>query len=288
MLMAHSHDHAHDRDHTHHHGRAHGHSHAPSSFGTAFALGIALNVTFVAVEAAYGVIGNSMALLADAGHNFGDVLGLAVAWGAAMLSRRRPTTRYTYGLCGSSIMAALINAVVLLVTMGAIILEAVRRLTAPELVTGQDVIIVAAVGILINGAAAWLFAAGRKNDINIKGAFLHMAADAAISFGVVLTGTVIILTGWFWLDPAVSLVVATIIIWGTWDLLHDSVNMSLAAVPPGIEHAAVRGFLESQPGVNHAHDLHIWPMSTTETALTYHLVLPGRSSRRRVHPSHRE
>lgn len=279
--MPNIHDHEdsrHDRhrhQHGHVHGHGHDHSHAPKSFGTAFGLGIALNITFVAVEAAYGVIGNSMALLADAGHNLGDVLGLAVAWAAAVLSQRRPTTRYTYGFRSSSIMAALVNAVVLLVAMGAIILEAARRLAAPEPVAGQDVIIVAAIGILINTITAWLFASGRKGDINIKAAFLHMAADAAVSLGVVLAGVVILLTGWLWLDPAVSLVIAVIIVWGTWGLLRDSVNMSLAAVPAGIEPEAVRGFLESQPGVSHVHDLHIWPMSTTETALTCHVVLPG-------------
>lgn len=271
--MPHSHDHAHDHGHSGHQG--HSHTHLPRSFGSAFAFGIALNITFVAVEAAYGIIANSMALLADAGHNLGDVLGLAVAWGAAMLSQRRPTARYTYGLRSSSIMAALINAVVLLVAMGAIVLEAARRLGAAEPVAGQDVIIVAAIGILINGATAWLFASGRKGDINIKGAFLHMAADAAVSLGVVIAGIIILATGWLWLDPAASLLIAAIIVWGTWGLLRDSVNMSLAAVPPGIEAAEVRSFLESQPGVSHVHDLHIWPMSTTETALTCHLVLPG-------------
>lgn len=263
----------HSHDHDHHHG--HGHSHAPHSFGPAFALGIALNIIFVAVEAVFGLLGHSMALLADAGHNLGDVLGLVVAWGATLLSRRRPTARYTYGLRSSSILAALINAVVLLVAMGAIMLDAAQRLAAPQPVAGKIVIIVAAIGILINGATAWLFASGRKADINIKGAFLHMAADAAVSLGVVLAGIVILATGWLWLDPAVSLAIAAIIVWGTWGLLRDSLSMSLAAVPPGIEPAEVRGFLEKLPGVSHVRDLHIWPMSTTETALTYHLVLPS-------------
>ncbi|HJU19250.1 MAG TPA: cation diffusion facilitator family transporter [Stellaceae bacterium] len=268
----------HSRNHDHHHGHGHGghaHGHAPRSFGSAFALGIALNTGFVAVEAAFGVLGHSMALLADAGHNLGDVLGLAVAWGAAVLSQRRPTARYTYGLRSSSILAALVNAVVLLVAMGAILLEAARRLAAPEPVAGKAVIIVAAIGILINGATAWLFASGRKGDINIKGAFLHMAADAAISLGVVLAGIAILVTGWLRLDPAVSLVIAATIVWGTWGLLRDSVNMSLAAVPPGIEPAEVHEFFERLPGVSHVHDLHIWAMSTTETALTCHLVMPS-------------
>lgn len=271
----HHHDGQDHHDHHHHHGHSHGISHAPKRFDEAFALGIALNVSFVAIEAAYGIIGNSLALLADAGHNLGDVLGLAIAWGATLLSQRRPTARYTYGLRSSSILATLINAVVLLVAMGAIIVEAARRLAAPEPVAGQDVIIVAAIGILINGITAWLFASGRKGDINIKAAFMHMAADAAVSLGVVIAGAVILLTGWLWLDAAVSLIIAAIIVWSTWGMLRDSVSMSLAAVPPGIEPAAVRGFLESQPGVSHVHDLHIWPMSTTETALTCHIVLPG-------------
>ena len=267
--MSHVHDHDGHGDHSH------SHSHAPPNFGAAFALGIALNTAFIVVEAIYGVIAHSMALVADAGHNLSDVLGLAVAWGAALLSQRLPTARYTYGLRSSSILAALINAVVLLMAMGAIVVEAARRFAAPEPVAGQDVIVVATIGIFINGITAWLFASGRKGDINIKAAFIHMAADAAVSFGVVVAGLVILITGWLWLDPAVSLVIAALIVWGTWGLLRDSVSMSLDAVPPGIEPAEVRGFLESQPGVSQVHDLHIWAMSTTETALTCHIVLPG-------------
>jgi cobalt-zinc-cadmium efflux system protein len=249
--------------------------HAPASFGTAFAVGIALNLTFVAVEFVYGVLANSMALVADAGHNLSDVLSLAIAWIASVLARRPPSSRLTYGLGGSSIVAALFNAVLLLVAVGAIAWEAVLRLFHPEPVASGTVMIVAAVGIIINGATAWLFASGRQGDLNIRGAFLHMVADAAVSAGVVAAAAVILLTGWLWLDPLTSLVVVGLIVWGTWSLLRDSLAMSVSAVPAAIDPQAVRRYLESRPGVAAVHDLHIWPMSTTETALTAHLVLPG-------------
>lgn len=249
--------------------------HAPASFGTAFAIGIALNLTFVAVEFVYGVLANSMALVADAGHNLSDVLSLAIAWIASVLARRPPSSRLTYGLGGSSIVAALFNAVLLLVAVGAIAWEAILRLFHPEPVASGTVMIVAAVGIVINGATAWLFASGRKGDLNIRGAFLHMVADAAVSAGVVVAAAVILLTGWLWLDPLTSLVVVGLIVWGTWGLLRDSLAMSVSAVPAAIDPEAVRRYLESRPGVAAVHDLHIWPMSTTETALTAHLVLPG-------------
>jgi cobalt-zinc-cadmium efflux system protein len=266
-------DHAHS-DHTHgRHGS--GHVHAPASFGTAFAVGIALNLTFVAVEFVYGVLANSMALVADAGHNLSDVLSLAIAWIASVLARRPPSSRLTYGLGGSSIVAALFNAVLLLVAVGAIAWEAILRLAHPEPVASGMVMIVAAVGIVINGATAWLFASGRKGDLNIRGAFLHMIADAAVSAGVVAAAAVILLTGWLWLDPLTSLVVVGLIVWGTWGLLRDSLAMSVSAVPATIDPQAVRRYLESRPGVAAVHDLHIWPMSTTDTALTAHLVLPG-------------
>jgi cobalt-zinc-cadmium efflux system protein len=248
--------------------------HAPASFGTAFAVGIALNLTFVAVEFVYGVLANSMALVADAGHNLSDVLSLAIAWIASVLARRPPSARLTYGLGGSSIVAALFNAVLLLVAVGAIAWEAILRLLHPEPVASGTVMIVAAVGILINGATAWLFASGRKGDLNIRGAFLHMVADAAVSAGVVAAAAVILVTGWLWLDPLTSLVVVGLIVWGTWSLLRDSLAMSVSAVPAAIDPQAVRRYLESRPGVAAVHDLHIWPMSTTETALTAHLVLP--------------
>jgi cobalt-zinc-cadmium efflux system protein len=287
---AHNHDHDHDHqghdhhDHDHHgHDHDHGHGlglrgahvHAPNNFGKAFAIGIALNITYVVVEAVYGILSNSVALLADAGHNLGDVLGLMVAWIASVLVTRAPSARYTYGLRGSSILAALFNAVFLLITVGAISWEAILRLGTPEPVSGVTVMIVAAVGIVINAITAALFASGRKSDLNIRGAFLHMAADALVSAGVVVAGLVIILTGWLWLDPVVSLVINAVIVWGTWGLLRDSVGMSMAAVPPHIDPAAVRGLIAQQPNVSSLHDLHIWPMSTTEIALTCHLVMPG-------------
>ena len=259
--------------HDHHHGTAH--KHESARFGRAFAIGIFLNVGFVAVEAVAGVLANSTALLADAGHNLSDVLGLVVAWAAMVLAQRRPTARYTYGFRSTSILAALFNAAFLLLAMGAIAWEAVRRLAEPEPVAGAAVMAVAFVGILVNGATAFLFLAGRRHDINIKGAFLHMAADAAVSAGVVAAGLVILSTGWHWVDPAVTLVVAALIVHGTWGLLRDSVNMSLQAVPPGIDPAAVRTYLATLHGVRETHDLHIWPISTTETALTCHLVMPG-------------
>jgi len=279
--MAHSHDHSHN-DHAHdghshgHAGHSHaGHVHAPANFGTAFAIGITLNTAFVIVEAIYGYTSNSTALIADAGHNLSDVLGLVVAWIAVILSKRPPSPRYTYGLRGSSILAALFNAVFLLIAVGAIGWEAVMRLLHPEPVAEKTVIIVAAIGILINGFTALLFASGRKSDLNIKGAYLHMAADAAVSAGVVIAAVIIMFTGWLWLDAVTSLAIVAVIVWGTWGLLRDSTAMSLGAVPPSIDPLAVRRYLEQTPGVSQVHDLHIWPMSTTEVALTCHLVMPG-------------
>ncbi|KST60021.1 cobalt transporter [Methylobacterium sp. GXS13] len=272
----HDQDHA-DHGHGDHGGHAHGpgHAHAPASFGKAFAIGIALNVGFVAVEATFGVLANSVALLADAGHNLSDVLGLVVAWVAMVLAKRAPSARYTYGMKGSSILAALFNAVFLLVAVGAIAWEAIQRFGEPAPVAGKTVMIVAAVGILVNGVTAWLFASGAKGDINIKGAFLHMAADAAVSAGVVIAGLVILYTGWTWLDPVVSIAIVAVIVWSTWGLLRDSLTLSLAAVPPGIDPAAVRSHLKGLPGVTALHDLHVWAMSTTETCLTAHLLMPG-------------
>jgi cobalt-zinc-cadmium efflux system protein len=269
-----SHDHAgHSHDHdAHAHGGAH--VHAPASFGTAFAIGITLNLGFVLIEAFYGLMSNSVSLLADAGHNLGDVLGLGVAWLASVLARRAPTERFTYGMRGSSILAALFNAVFLLVTVGGLSWEAIRRLGSPEPVAGKTMMAVAAIGILVNAVTAWLFASGRKEDLNLRGAFLHMASDALVSVGVVAAGLVILLTGWLWIDPLVSLVINAIIVWGTWGLLRDSVGMSMAAVPAQIDPAAVRNFLSAQAGVVDLHDLHIWPMSTKENALTCHLVMP--------------
>ncbi len=269
MTAHHDHDQC---DHTGDHG--HGHGHAPANFGTAFAVGIALNLAFVLIEGGYGIVSNSMALLADAGHNLSDVLGLLVAWVASVLVKRPPSKQYTYGLRGSSILAALFNAIFLLMALGAIAWEAIQRLAAPEPVAGKTVMIVAVIGIVVNGLTAWLFASGAKNDINIRGAFLHMAADATVSVGVVMAGLVILYTGWLWLDPLVSLIIVAVIVWGTWSLLRDSVAMSLSAVPPGIDAPAVQKYLQSVDGVSALHDLHIWPMSTTEVALTVHLVMP--------------
>ncbi len=283
MARAHDHQASHDYDHAgqdndsaghDHHGR-HDHVHPPGSFGRAFAIGIALNAGFVVLEVVYGLLGNSVALLADAGHNMSDVLGLGVAWSAAVLSRRAPTRRFTYGLGGTSILAALFNAAFLLVIIGGLSWEAIGRFRDPQPVAGKTVMIVAAVGVLINGVCAWLFASGRKGDLNIRGAFTHMAADALVSVGVVIAGLMIVLIGWLWLDPAVSLVINAIIVWGTWGLLRDSVTMSLSAVPSGMDAQEVAAYLSAATGVEQIHDLHIWSMSTTETALTAHLVMPG-------------
>ncbi len=273
----HDHGHSHHGHHAHAHGSGghHGHSHAPASFGAAFAIGAILNVSFVAGEAIYGVLAHSLALLADAGHNLGDVLALLVAWAASRLVKAKPSARYTYGLRSTSMLAALFNAVVLLLITGAVAAEAVRRLLNPEGVQGRMIMVVAAVGILVNGITAAMFASGRKGDLNIRGAFQHMLADALVAAGVVVAGGVILLTRWSWIDPVASLVVSAIIVWGTWGLLKDSLNMVLHAVPPGIEPDAVRGYLEQRQGVEELHDLHIWPMSTTETALTAHLVMPA-------------
>jgi len=276
--MAHDHNHDHAHDHDDHAGHSHGpggHLHAPASFGKAFAIGITLNTVFVVVEAVYGYASGSMALVADAGHNLSDVLGLIAAWTAAVLSKRAATPRFTYGLKGSSILAALFNAVFLLVAVGAIAWEAVHRLFNPEPVTELTVIVVATIGIAINGVTAWLFASGRDSDLNIRGAYLHMIADAAVSVGVVIAAIVIMFTGWLWIDAVTSLVICVLIVWGTWSLLRDSTAMSLAAVPRGIDPVAVRAYLEKCPGVAQVHDLHIWPMSTTEVALTCHLVIPS-------------
>jgi cobalt-zinc-cadmium efflux system protein len=270
----HLHEHGHDHEHGHHHGGL-GHVHAPANFGRAFAIGIALNLAFVVAEVVYGILGNSVALLADAGHNMSDVLGLGVAWFATVLAKRPPSERFTYGLGGSSILAALFNAAFLLVAIGGLSWEAIERLFEPQPVAGKTVMIVAAVGILINGICAWLFASGRKGDLNIRGAFTHMAADALVSAGVVVAGLIMLLTGWHWLDPVVSLLINVVIIWGTWSLLTGSISMSLNAVPSGIDLAAVRSALQTEVGVASIHDLHVWPTSTTETALTAHLVIPG-------------
>lgn len=249
-----------------------GHTHAPDRFGGAFVLGITLNLGFVILEAAYGIFAGSLALIADAGHNLGDVLGLVLAWSATFLSRTAPTERHTYGLRSSSILAALFNAIFLFITVGAIAWEAIRRFGEPISVAAPIIIWVSAIGIVINGITALLFMRGRKRDINIQAAFIHMASDAGVSLGVVIAGFLIIATGWQWLDPAISLVIAGVITWGTWGLLRDSINLALHAVPRGINVSEVRQYLSALPHVKEVHDLHVWPMSTTETALTAHLV----------------
>ena len=262
-----SHDHAHD-----HHGA---HAHAPPTFGTRFAVGIALNLAYLVAEAGFGIASNSLALVSDAAHNFGDVLALGGAWGATVLATRRPSGRYTYGLRRTSILTALANAIVLLVVTGGVAWEAVVRLVTPESTHGMTVLVVAAVGMAINGATALLFFSGRKGDLNVRGAFQHMAADALVSLGVVVVGILILVTGWPWLDPAVSLGVSAVIVAGTWSLLRESLNLSLDAVPEGIDREEVNEYLRALPGVLEVHDLHIWGLSTTETALTAHLICAG-------------
>ena len=294
-------DHAHDQEHDHadhdhqdhaaqshaghshagnsHAGNSHaGHVHAPANFGRAFLIGIILNVGFVVAEVVYGVLGGSVALIADGAHNLTDVAGLGAAWLATVLAQRAPTARFTYGLGRTTILAALLNAGLLLLATGAIFLEAIQRLIHPAPVAGVTVMIVAAIGIAVNGVSAWLFASGSKGDINIRGAFQHMLADAIVSAGVVVAALIISLTGWNRLDPAMSIIISVVIVAGTWDLLRQSVGMSLDGVPDGIDATAVRRYLTGLPGVSEVHDLHIWSMSTTETALTGHLVIPG------VHP----
>ena len=266
-------------DHTHQHG-AHshggcGHHHAPpSDHGRAFLLAIALNTGFVAIEFVFGFIANSTALMADAGHNLSDVLGLALAWGAAILAKRAPSGRFTYGLRSTSILAALANSTFLLVACGAIAWEALLRFSQTPAVAGLTVTLVAGVGIAINGFSAWLFVKGSKGDLNIRGAYLHMAADAVVSLGVVLSGLVMMATGWFWLDSITSLVIVVVVVYGTWGVLRESMELALNAVPPYVNIDLIDVYLRSLPGVADIHDLHVWGMSTTESALTVHLVLP--------------
>ncbi|MEG4044563.1 cation diffusion facilitator family transporter [Microcoleus sp. Pol17_C1] len=258
--------------HNHSHG-GHGHDHG-GNYNRAFAISIALNTGFVIIEAVYGILANSLALLADAGHNLSDVLGLLLAWGATILARRRPTARHTYGLRRSSILAALLNAILLLVASGAIAWEAIQRFSEPSSVSGDTIIGVAAVGIAINTGSALMFMADRHNDLNIRGAFLHLIADAAVSLGAVLAGIAIVATGWLWFDPIMSLIIVVVIVLGTWQLFQESLNLITDAVPASIDPLAVRTYLAGLSGVTGVHDLHIWAMSTTETALTAHLVMP--------------
>lgn len=271
---------SHDHDHSgHSHGPGaypgHSHTHAPADFGTAFAIGIGLNLAYVVIEFGVGAWIGSLALMADAGHNLSDVLGLAAAWAASLAGKAKPTARYTYGYGQASILAALFNAVLLLVACGAIGWEALQRLQSPQDVPGKLVMAVAAVGVVINAITAFLFFRGRKNDINVRGAFLHLAADALVSLGVIGAGLAILLTGQHWIDPVTSLVIVVVIVLGTWGLLRDSVRLAMKAAPDGVDTEKVRATLLKQPGVSAVHDLHIWPLSTTETALSAHLVMPG-------------
>jgi len=273
MAHAHGHDHApHDRHDHGAHGRVHHHRDATPVL---LAIGTGLNLVFVVVEAIYGVLGNSIALLADAGHNLADVLSLAAAWGASLLARRTPSARYTYGLGSSSILVALLNAIVLLIAVGAIILEAALRLAAPAPVKGLTVVVVALIGVALNGATALVLGRAARADLNVRAAYTHMAADAAVSLGVAASGAVILLTGWQRVDPIVSIAVAIVIVAATWRLLRQSLDMALHAVPATIDAEGVRQHLARLKGVSAVHDLHIWPMSTTETALTAHLVMPA-------------
>ena len=261
-----------------HQGHGHRHDHAAAAVanrGRAFALAVVLNAGFTVAEVIAGLASGSMALVADAGHNLSDVLSLLLAWGASVLAARPPSARFTYGLKSSSILAAIANAALLWAALGAILVETVRRLFHPEPVAGQAMIIVAALGIAINAASAWLFARGREADLNVRAAFLHLVADAAVSAGVVVAGLLVVWTGAGWLDPMTSLVITAVIAWGSWGLLRESVAMGLLAVPSGIDEAKVRDFLLGRPGVAAVHDLHIWPMSTTETAFSAHIVMPG-------------
>jgi len=271
------HNHSHGGHH-HGHGHAHGHGHhhhTPTDFGRAFAVGIALNLGFVIIEALYGWWSNSMALLADAGHNLADVLGLATAWAGAVLAKRPASRRFSYGFRGASILAALANAVLLLIAVCFIVYHAAWRLIVPDLVESETVIIVAAIGIAVNMGTALMFVRGRKSDINVRGAYLHMVADALVSLGVVIAGFGIAFTGWLWIDPVTSLLVAGMIFLATADLLRESLTMAMAGVPRSIDPDKVEGHLLALPGVTRVHDLHIWSMSTTEYALTAHLVMPG-------------
>ena len=253
----------------------HDHSHAPANYDKAFAIGVALNLSYVVVEAVFGVLVHSLALVADAGHNFTDVLSLLLAWGASRLSQVQPTKRYTYGFRSSTILASLANAIILLIAIGAIAWEAIRRFHQSQEIPGGTIMAVAALGVVINAATALLFVKGRESDLNIKGAFLHMAADAGVSLGVVVAGFAILKTGLYWIDPVTSLVIVAIIAVGTWGLLRDSACLALQAVPPDIDANKVKEYLAALPEVVSVHDLHIWPMSTTETALTAHLEMPN-------------
>jgi cobalt-zinc-cadmium efflux system protein len=273
------HEHAHNDAHAHeHHGHGHAHAIPTDRINARMAVAVGLNLVFVVVEGGFGFVSNSVALMADAGHNLSDVLGLVCAWIAMWLSRRRPGRKFTYGLGRSSVLAALANAVLLLLACGAIAWEALARLSSPPEVMGRTVMIVAAIGILINGLSAWMLHAGSHGDLNRRSAYLHMLADAAVSVGVLLSGLLIVLTGFSLLDPVVSLLIVATILISTWRLLRDSLTLSLDGVPESVNSSAVMSFLAGQRGVTDVHDLHIWALSTTSVALTAHLVVPERGA----------
>lgn len=269
-----------EQEHEHAHGHGHGHAHgiATQSINTRMAIAVGLNLVFVAIEGGFGFLSNSVALIADAGHNLSDVLGLVCAWTAMFLGRRPPGARFTYGLGRSSVLAALANAVLLVLACGAIAWEAVGRLASPPAVAGATVMWVAASGIVINGVSAWLLHAGSHGDLNRRSAFIHMLSDAAVSVGVLLSGALIMYTGWSRLDPIVSLLIVAAILVSTWGLLRDSLHLSLDGVPASVNSSAVMNFLTHQRGVTDVHDLHIWALSTTSVALTAHLVVPDRGA----------
>jgi cobalt-zinc-cadmium efflux system protein len=273
-------------NHSHHHDHDHHHSHAPQNYNKAFIIGVTLNSLLVVIQFVYGYFSHSLALMADAGHNLSDVLGLLLAWGATYLATRKPSAKYTYGFKSSSILSALANSIFILVAVGAIAWEAIKRLQSPEPVVTGTVMAVAGIGIIINSVTALFFSSGSKHDLNMKGAYLHLLGDAAISVGVVVAAFIISLTGYNWIDPLVSLLVSATIIWSTWGLLRDSLNLALNAVPAAIDAAQVKAWLKKQNKVTEVHDLHIWAMSTTETALTAHLLMdeghPGDAFLRRL------
>ncbi len=249
------------------------HSHSINNYSKAFAIGITLNIIFVVIETGYGITAGSLALIADAGHNLSDVISLLLAWGASYLALKQPTEKRTYGFRRVTILASSVSAILLLVVLGGIVWEAIGRLANPQPVHSMTVVIVAAIGVVINTATALLFVSGQKHDLNIRGAYLHMAADAGVSLGVVVAGIVIMITGWLWIDPAISLILVVVILVGTWNLLHESINLSVDAVPQDINISGIKDYLTKIEGVSEIHDLHVWALSTTQTALTAHLVI---------------
>lgn len=276
--MSAHHDHDHDHDHSHSHSTGHGHSHAPASFNRAFAIGIALNLGFVVIEAFYGWRTDSLALLADAGHNLSDVAGLVLAWGGALAGKLKPDARHTYGWQRGTILAAFANALLLLMAIGALAWEATGRLLSPEPTVsaqGVTIMVVAGIGIVVNTVTALMFMRGRSHDLNIRGAYLHMVADALVSVGVVIGGALTLWQGWVWLDPVISLVIAAVVLLGTWSLFRQSLHLLFDGVPDNVDPVAVRAYLLTLPGVQAVHDLHVWAMGTSRTALTAHLVMPN-------------